>query len=233
MTNNLLNFLDVGVGASWQRLISVNEAITTPAQSQNAFVNAQGDSEYYTFRSLKLMARASVNPIRFIPDFRIPFTPVFGDKPFFGKEDLKIYGELGVLGLFNYTAYDSGLVDTAGGQPGHKALVKALEANQYYDSLADRMPYMIGFDLPTNPLLSYGVIPFVLAKWLKDETGSNITPLAWITLIPALASGVCNHYLGWDMSLMSFRWNSNGQATDSLMTTRMRLTLSTNFHGLT
>ena len=57
------------------------------------------------------MGRASINPLRFVPEFKIPYGPAFGDKPFFGKEDLKIYGELGVLGLFNQTAYDSAKIE--------------------------------------------------------------------------------------------------------------------------
>lgn len=214
LDNNLLNFLDVGVGASWQRLISVNESITTPHSSASNYTNSDGnDSCWYTFRALKLMARASVSPMRYIPEFKIPFPPVFGDKPFFGKEDLKIYGELGILGLFNYINYDSEMVDTAGGKTGHKALVKAPESNQVYDSLADRMPYMIGINLPTNPILSYGILPFILTKWLRDETGSDLRPMAWIALIPALTSGVCNHYFGWDFGLdvlsLEFEWSSN------------------------
>ena len=81
------------------------------------------------------------------------------------------------------------------------------------------MPYMIGINLPTNPLISYGILPFILTKWLKDETGSDIRPLAWITLIPALASGVCNHYLGWDLGLdvlsLEFEWYSTRWADDN------------------
>lgn len=219
VTNNLLNFLDLSVGASWQRLISVNEALTTPKTQQSEYLDANGDTSYYTYRALKLMGRASINPMRFIPDFKIPFGPVFGDKPFFGKEDLKIYGELGVLGLFNYTAYNYQLVDTAGGLPGHEALVKAPKLKNYYDSLGDRMPYMVGINLPTNPLISYGILPFILTKWLKDETGSDVRPLEWVTLVAGLASGVCNHYLGWDLGLdvlsLEFEWSSQRYANDN------------------
>jgi hypothetical protein len=165
------------------------------------------------------MGRATVNPMRFIPDFKIPFAPVFGDKPFFGKEDLKIYGELAVLGLFNQTAYDTVRIDTAGGQQGQKIVVKAPEATQFYDSIADRMPYMVGINLPTNPLLSYGILPFILTKWLKDESGSDIRQLEWVTLALGLASGVCNHYLGWDMNLdvlsLEFEWTSNRFPNDN------------------
>jgi hypothetical protein len=225
VSNNLFNFFNVGAGASWQRLISVDELVTTPENQQTRFTNEDGDtSGHFTYRALKLMAHASINPMRFIPDFKIPFAPVFGDQPFFGKEDLKIYGELGVLGYTNYTAYVPVLVDTAGGQPGHTIYVKAPKVQNYYDSLGDRMPYMVGINLPTTPLISYGIIPFLLTKWLKDETGSDIRPLALITLIPALASGVCSHYLGWDMGLdvlsLEFEWysirypNDNEKAID-------------------
>jgi hypothetical protein len=207
LTNNLFNFFELGVGASWQRLLSVNEVNTTPEKLGAYFENANGDSDSYTFRSLKLMARASINPMRFIPDFKIPFAPAFGDKPFFGKEDLKIYGELAVLGLSNYTAYDSNKVQLP-------------ETQQYYDSKivaglfpVDRTPVMLGINLPTYPLLSYGIFPFVLTEWMREETGSDLRPLALVTIIPALASGVCNHYLGWDYGLdvlsLEFEWSSN------------------------
>ena len=219
VSNNLFNFFDLGLGASWQRLLSVNESITTPHNTNSQYVNSDGDTSYYTFRGLKLMGRASVSPMRFIPDFKIPFAPFFGDKPFFGKEDLKIYGEIAVLGLFNYVNYDSEMVDTSGGRAGHMALIRAPEALQTYDSMADRMPYMVGINLPTNPLISYGILPFILTKWLRDETGTDIRQLAWITLIPALASGVCDHFFGWNFNLdvlsLEFEWASNRFPNDN------------------
>jgi hypothetical protein len=164
------------------------------------------------------MGRASISPMRFIPNFKIPFAPIFGYQPFFGKEDFKIYGELGVLGLFSYTNYNSEMVDTTGGQTGHKALVRAPEATQFYDSLADRMPYMVGINLPTNPLISYGILPFILTKWLRDETGDDIRTLALVTLIPALTSGVCDYFFGWNFNLdvlsLEFEWTNNRWPND-------------------
>ena len=48
ISNNLLNLLDLGAGASWQRCISVGQS-TTPRIPQNAYINAEG-----RYRSLHL-----------------------------------------------------------------------------------------------------------------------------------------------------------------------------------
>ncbi len=204
VSDNIFNFVDLGGGVSWQRCISVNESKTTPHYASDIYLDANGDTSFYTFKSTKLVGRASVYPQRFIPQFKIPFAPIFGDKPFLGKEDLKLYGELAVLGLTDYVNYaDSGT-------GGVKRMVKAPESQQYYDSIANRMPYMVGINLPTNPLLSYGVLAWPLAKWLQDETGSGMAtmrlgtaniPLAVLTIPIALASGPLQHYLGWDLSM--------------------------------
>jgi hypothetical protein len=198
-SNNLLNFIDIGGGVSFQRLLSVNESKTTPQIQPNAYLDSTGAVQHYTFKSTKLMARASLKPLAFVPEFKIPPGFIFGDMPFFSKDDFKVYGEIAVLGLDNQTAYE---LDTTGvGAGGASHIVTAPKDLNYYDSLGSRMPYMIGIDLPTNPLISYGILPFLLTKWLKDESGDDIRPLAWITLVPALASGVLSHYLGWNIGL--------------------------------
>jgi hypothetical protein len=227
ISNNLFNFFDAGIGASWQRAISVDESKTTPHNNNNIYYDQDGNLQYYTYRALKLMGRASLNPQRFIPEFRIPFAPVFGDKPFFGKEDLKVYGEIAALGWFNYNSYqyDSVLVDTAGGLPGHNVWTyegPKTKALNYYDSLLNRTPFMVGIDLPTNPIISYSILPFILTKWLRDETGTDIRALSWVTLVPGLAAGALQHFTGCDIGLdelsLEFEWadqeytNDNGNA---------------------
>jgi hypothetical protein len=216
-SNTALNFLTLGGGVSWQRLFPVDEAITRPEKNTNVFYEANGDTNYYTFQSTKLAGFASVNPQRFIPEFKIPPAFIFGDIPFFGKEDFKVYGEVAVLGLDNYVAYDS--IPDSSGTMHWQARPDSIN---YYNKVSDRMPVMVGVNLPTHPLLCYGVLPFILTKWLYDETGSDVRPLAWITLVPALASGIAQHYLGWNMSLdvfsLEFEWfsqrytNSNRRA---------------------
>ncbi len=225
ISNSFLKFLDIGFGVSYQRLFSVDESKTTPKRNNslppdgNMIFNENGDTSYYSFKATKLMARAAINPQRFIPEFKIPPEFVFGKNPFFGKEDFKIYGEIAVLGLDNYTAFDS-IQDTNGVNHWQKVP----DSLNYYNNVKDRMPMMLGINLPTNSLISYGILPFILTKWLKDETGSDITQLAYVTLIPALASGVADYFFGWnldpDQFSLEFEWfsqrfpNSNKTVVD-------------------
>jgi hypothetical protein len=218
VSNRAFDFFEVGAGASFQRLISVDESKTTPHYSDKStkYFTQNGDSAFYSYKSIKLMARASVNPQRFIPEFKIPPANIFGNKPFFGKEDLKVYGEISVLGLTDYVAYDSVVYDSTVDIDGNvtylKRWGKADKNVNYYDSLADRMPYMLGINLPTNPIITYSILPFILTKWLLDETGDDIRPLAFITLLPGLVSGVAQYYLGWNLGLdelsFEFEWMS-------------------------
>ena len=220
VSNNLFNMLDIGAGVSFQRLIPVDESKTAPKDKPLAqYFNKNGDQSYYSYQSTKVMGRASINPLRFVPQFRLPVPEVFGDKPFFGKEDLKFYGEVAVLGTQDYFSYDSFQVkkDSVNGIeigstniPGTGKLVA--DSLNYYNNWKDRVPVMAGINLPTNPLICYGILPFILTKWLKDETGSDITLLSWITLVPALAGGVAQHFLGWDLGpdvlSLEFEWAS-------------------------
>ena len=220
VSNNLFDMLDVGAGVSFQRLFPVDNSKTTPKDKPLAlYFDVNGGQQAYTYSSTKVMGRASINPLRFVPEFRLPAPEVFGDKPFFKKEDLKFYGEVAVLGTQDFFAYDSFQVihDSVNGIetgtrniPGTGKPVP--DSLDYYNNWKDRTPLMAGINLPTNPLISYGILPFLLTKWLKDETGSDIRTLSYITLIPALASGVAQHFLGWDLGLdvmaLEFEWAS-------------------------
>jgi len=219
LSNSLFNFVSIGAGMSWQRLFPTSDDIIKPKNDKNVYLDENGVKQYYTFQSRKLDGFASVNPQRLIPEFKIPPSFIFGNIPFFGQEDLKVYAEVAVLGLDNYVAWDS-IPDTAGvnhWQP-------LPDSINYYNKVKDRMPVMLGVNLPTYPLLCYGVLPFILTKWLKDETGSDIRQLSYVTLIPALASGIAQEFLGWNMSLdvlsLEFEWfsqrytNSNRNAID-------------------
>ncbi|HUI91267.1 MAG TPA: hypothetical protein VLX68_03370 [Chitinivibrionales bacterium] len=220
VSNTLFDMFDIGAGVSFQRLFPVDDSKTTPKDKPLAqYTDVNGVQQAYTYSSTKVMARASVNPLRFVPQFKLPAPEFFGDKPFFGKEDLKIYGEVAVLGTQDIFAYDSFAQDTQyvngipvgfTNKPGTGKPVA--DSINYYNNWKDRVPVMAGIDLPTNPLISYGVLPLLLTKWLKDETGSDIRLLSYITLLPALASGVMDHFLGWDLGLdvmsLEFEWFS-------------------------
>src|SRR5690606_29868202 len=68
-------------------------------------------TNFYTFQGLKLMARASADPKAYVP------------MPFLGPEDLKVFGEVALLGVKDYPFY--------------------------YEKKTERMPVMFGLNLPT------------------------------------------------------------------------------------
>lgn len=135
---------EIGAGAAYNRGISYRPSKSRPMDENNLYIEVQADTTkgyaYYkgpflgapsevrddpakpyavlhrwTQRGLKLMARASVDLGDLLPeDLSSP-------------EDLRIYGELAVLGLEN--------------QP------------YYYDTLSQRIPVMMGINLPTFKLL--------------------------------------------------------------------------------
>lgn len=80
-----------------------------------AFTYTRDSSSFYTFQGLKVSANASLDPKAFIP------------MDFLGPQDLKLYGEVAVLGWKNYS--------------------------YLYDKRSERMPIMVGFNLPTFKLL--------------------------------------------------------------------------------
>ncbi|HEX2959937.1 MAG TPA: hypothetical protein VHO70_24085, partial [Chitinispirillaceae bacterium] len=82
--------------------------------------------------------------------FSLDFKALFGDvNGFFGQEDLKLYGEATLLGVKNY--------------PG------------WYSDRKERIPVMAGINWPTNQLLSYCIIPGVMA-YLLEPVKSNKIP---------------------------------------------------------
>jgi hypothetical protein len=126
-------FLSLGLGAEYAHLISVDESQTTPVSTNNQYtVGTDTTSHYYTFRGVKVMGRLSF-------DIK-PLIPVLGS--IFGKEDLKIYTEAAILGVKNYPANDS---------------INSTNSNHYniwgYDSLLNKIPIMLGFNIPTFKLL--------------------------------------------------------------------------------
>jgi len=115
----LFHSITLGGGVFLQHLFSVNDAYTTPENNFNRVVDtATGDSVYLTFKATKIMGRATLDPKPLMKQF-IPE----GFMKLFGENDLKIYSEIGVLGLKDYPIY--------------------------YSELFRRVPRMIGFDFPT------------------------------------------------------------------------------------
>jgi hypothetical protein len=127
----------VGWGAQWANLLSVDESQTTPENSvgnTDIMYVQNGDTGYYTFRGIKLMGRFSFDP-----------KPLFPKTDLFGEEDCRLYGEAAILGLQSYPANDSGSYATEG---------YSTQKNLWgYDTLAYKIPVVLGFNVPTFKLL--------------------------------------------------------------------------------
>ncbi|MBN1308624.1 MAG: hypothetical protein JXA18_11940 [Chitinispirillaceae bacterium] len=136
------NAVDIGLGVDLARLIPVATSKTSPEITQefrpagyNEFIKADGDTGFYSFQATKVMARASIDPKVF-----------FGSPDFFGKEDLKIYGEVMMVDpIEGYEEIDD---TTAHAYPA------------YYGDLNGRILRMFGFNFPTFRLLDVLAVEF-------------------------------------------------------------------------
>jgi hypothetical protein len=132
----------MGAGVQFARLIVFDEENTTPGLHQNVdqFVGyidtATNDTTIYTFRGTKVMGRAML-------DLKAALETAAGPLPFFGKEDLKVYGEAALLGVINYDGW--------------------------YAERRDRVPAMFGINWPTNQFLSYAVVPGIMGYLLEQK----------------------------------------------------------------
>jgi hypothetical protein len=85
--------------------------------------------------------------------FSLDFKALTGDlNGFLGTEDLKLYGEAAVLGVKNY--------------PG------------WFSDVKERIPMMAGINWPTNQLVSYCLIPGVMAYLLEPVKSNKISRTA-------------------------------------------------------
>ncbi len=134
----LFNF---SLGVEFARLIAVDPPKTTLGldpfyrnryDAKIGYIDTTtGDTIRYTFKGTKLMCRGTL-------DFKEFFG---GANGFFGKEDLKFYGEAAWLGVKNYAGW--------------------------YEEPKERVPAMLGFNWPTHQLLSYSIVPGIMAYALE------------------------------------------------------------------
>jgi|GEM_PF-922902 len=117
---NYEKLFEVGAGIMFQNLISIDKGKTTPGKDPEkmsmyperfVYVNPlTGEQTNFTFRGTKVMGRLTLNPNQLIKSEML------------GPEDLKLYGELAILGLKNYYPW--------------------------YNDISQRIPWMIGFNIP-------------------------------------------------------------------------------------
>jgi len=120
----------------------------TPNGSQSQYITDTlpngKPAGYYTFEGVKLEARASFDPKAYVP------------LPMLGKEDLKIFGEVAVLGVKDY--------------PG------------YYTDVFQRMPIMFGLNLPTFRLLD--ILSFQMEYYNSKFLNTTQNVINYETALP-------------------------------------------------
>jgi hypothetical protein len=145
---------DVGAGISFEHLFSVDGNETINSYTSNGYLKSAshvnslgdtipGDTAFYKFAGIKLMLRFMFDPKR-----------LFENTSFFGEKDCQIYAEAAILGLQDYPK--SNTIDTAN-----------VFSNRFgYNNILEKIPVTLGFNWPTHPFLSYGLIP--LAITMRD-----------------------------------------------------------------
>lgn len=129
----------VGAGVNFHHLISVDGKLTSGRSQQDRwkYISAAGDTTNLGFSGTKVMVNASFDP-----------KPLLGGNGLLGPQDLKLYGEVAVIGLNTDAA--------------HKAI---------YGDLADRMPVMVGFNLPAFNHLEHLSVE---VEWYGSEVADNL-----------------------------------------------------------
>jgi hypothetical protein len=168
-----LHFVTVGAGVDFAHLFDVYTGHSFPVMFggdptvphgnfNDMYIDANGDTSYYTFKGTKIMGRIALDPKVFFP-WR-----------YFGQNDLRLYAEADIIGVKNYP--DSGIV------AGSYDLVAPS-----YDTLWQRIPIAVGFNFPTFKVLD--VLNLELewfgAKYYNDASGlinQGSKPLPWNVL---------------------------------------------------
>ena len=131
----LFNALEIGGGVDFARCLPVMDSLTSPhwknVSYYNSYITQDGDTAFYSFKAIKAMTRAAIDPKRF-----------FGSPEIFGPEDLKLYGEICWVGVDGYSnakyAFDS---------------ANNIAIIPWYNNLTERTPRMVGFNLPAFRVL--------------------------------------------------------------------------------
>jgi hypothetical protein len=114
----------IGAGVNFYHLISITDSLTSGLwdRSSSSFIDTTGpvpDTVLMGFSGTKLMLNAAFDP-----------KAMMGGNGPFGAEDLKLYGEVGLFGINNSSAY-----------------------KQAFGDMLHRMPMMFGFNVPMFTLL--------------------------------------------------------------------------------
>jgi hypothetical protein len=133
--------VEFGVGANFYHWLSENEGITTPSRDKSptlfrddlATMNSGSSYHPYELQFIEVMPGGDTvfythKGIKLMGMFHLDLKPLFGLQSM-GDHDLELYGEAGIIGLKNY--------------------------GSVYKNRSERIPMMLGFNIPTFGLLNY------------------------------------------------------------------------------
>jgi hypothetical protein len=175
--------LNGGAGISFENFASAesNENSVLKDYKNNGYLNNPGDTAYYTFKGTKLLAWFMFDPKQ-----------LFGGAPgIFGDQGLRLYAEAIVLGLQNY--------------PASNALDPSNLSNPYgYDTLSQRIPVMVGLNLPAFRVLDVLALEF---EWYgcpyQDSYSSVLTGGSYPVPSNVTTPGFSDH----DNVLDNWKWS--------------------------
>jgi hypothetical protein len=139
---------EIGLGGSWNSIISVDLDKTTPeAQGSEYYATIPGtnDTAIYNYT---FAGQKVMGRLAFDLKHLFPGADVFGE------EDLKLYSEAAILGLINYPV--------------------SIDKYTRYDTLWQRIPIMVGFNVPVFKLLDVLSIEF---EYFGNPYPNNLNPI--------------------------------------------------------
>ena len=142
---------EVGLGASFCSIISVDPNATSPKVGATQYIPYKDTAQSVLRKDTLNYTFAGTKLM-----LRYSFDPKrFIRSDFFGGQDLKIYGEAALLGVKNYP--------------------EALRSPIWYMSRLERIPVMIGFNWPVNPLVVYtgATVPEFISYFAPDHAIDN------------------------------------------------------------
>ncbi len=170
------HFAELGFGVQLARLISLDAKKTTiglEPQYQDDSIPKYESRIGYIDTIANDTILYTFRGAKLMGRFSLDFKALFGDvNGFLGSEDLKLYGEAALLGVKNY--------------PG------------WYSKRKERIPAMAGINWPTNQLVSYTIIPAVMAYLLEpfeSKKASRVASYGTAGLVTGVGTWLMDRFL--------------------------------------
>jgi len=221
-----LHFMEIGAGVDWADLFDVYTGHSFPVRLggdptqpegslNDAYVDDNGDTTYYTFRGTKVMARVTFDPKAFIKSSML------------GENDLKVYFEADIIGIKSYP--DSAVLVGGNAQTDASGNPVKKQTAPSYDKWWEKMPVMFGVNVPTFKILD--ILNFegewFGAKYYNDASGvlnQGSKPLPWNVIVDDASQKLpAKSQLKWSIYAKKSFFNGHFALTGQVGRDHMRL----------